>query len=182
MAPDTAEIAAERAAQAEDRSPLAHAAHRSWALLRRIGLGTREPGNWVELFKFGAVGVSGYFVNLVVFAILVEGLGVHHIAGAVGAFAVAITNNFLWNRHWTFDAKGGHAGEQAWRFFTVSLIGLGVNLAVLALLVDVAGMAELPAQAIAVAIAMPVNFLGNKLWTFDWAKRRHPDRAAELER
>jgi putative flippase GtrA len=28
-------------------------------------------------------------------------------------------------------------------------------------------MSELPAQAIAVAIAMPFNFVGNKLWTFD---------------
>ncbi len=30
-----------------------------------------------------------------------------------------------------------------------------------------AGLAELPAQAIAVAVATPVNFVGNKLWTFD---------------
>jgi putative flippase GtrA len=28
-------------------------------------------------------------------------------------------------------------------------------------------MTELPAQAIAVALAMPFNFIGNKLWTFD---------------
>ncbi len=27
-------------------------------------------------------------------------------------------------------------------------------------------LAELPAQAIAVAVATPVNFIGNKLWTF----------------
>jgi putative flippase GtrA len=38
---------------------------------------------------------------------------------------------------------------------------------VLALLVDVAGLPEVPGQALAVAIAMPVNFIGNKLWTFD---------------
>ena len=49
---------------------------------------------------------------------------------------------------------------------TVSVIGLGVNLAILEALVSGAGLAELPSQAIAVAIAMPVNFIGNKLWTF----------------
>ena len=134
--------------------------------MRRIHLGTREPANWVQLFKFGVVGASGYVVNLIVFAALVEGLGAHHIAAAVGAFVVAVTNNFLWNRHWTFDAAGGHTGEQAWRFFTVSLLGLGINLGVLYLLVDVAGLAELPGQALAVAIAMPANFVGNRLWTF----------------
>ncbi len=164
--------AVETAPPREPQSPLAYAAHRSWALLRRIGIGAREPTNWVQLFKFGVVGATGYAVNLIVFAILVEGLGVHHIAAAIGAFLVAVTNNFLLNRHWTFDAAGGHAGEQAWRFLAVSLIGLGVNLGVLALLVDGAELAELPSQAIAVAVAMPVNFLGNKLWTFEFLAGR----------
>jgi len=37
---------------------------------------------------------------------------------------------------------------------------------VLEALVAGGGIGELPAQAIAVAVAMPFNFLGNKLWTF----------------
>jgi dolichol-phosphate mannosyltransferase len=144
----------------------AAAADRTWRLARRIHLGTRRPANWLQLFRFGAVGASGYVVNLIAFAILAEAAGVHHIPAAVGAFAVAVTNNFLWNRHWTFDAGGGHAGFQAARFLAVSLAGLGVNLVALELLVSAAGLPELPAQALAVALAMPVNFVGNKLWTF----------------
>jgi putative flippase GtrA len=101
-----------------------------------------------------------------VFAIVNNGLGIHYIAAAIVAFGVAVTNNFWWNRHWTFDAKHGHAGFQAARFFTVSVLALVVNLIALRLLVD-GGMSELPAQAISVAIAMPFNFIGNKLWTFD---------------
>jgi putative flippase GtrA len=142
------------------------AADWAWGVIRRIHLGTREPANWVELFKFGVVGASGYAVNLAAFAALTAGFDVHHIPAAVGAFVVAVTNNFLWNRHWTFDAAGGHAGHQAWRFLTVSLTGLGINLVALTLLVDVAGMPELLGQALAVAIAMPVNFIANKMWTF----------------
>jgi putative flippase GtrA len=79
---------------------------------------------------------------------------------------VAVTNNFLLNRHWTFRATEGHAGFQAMRFFAVSVLALGINLVFLYLLVDVASSPELPAQAVAVALAMPFNFLGNKLWTF----------------
>ena len=75
-------------------------------------------------------------------------------------------NNFAWNRHWTFDATVGHVGFQAARFFTVSVLGLGLNLALLELFVTGAGMPELPGQALAVALTMPVNFIGNKLWTF----------------
>lgn len=143
---------------------------------RRIGRGTRRSENWVQLFQFGLVGASGYVVNLTVFALLTgaglffvegDGLGLHYIPSAVIAFCVAVTNNFLWNRYWTFDARHGHAGFQAARFFTVSMIGLGVNLALLEFLISVVELKELPAQAVAVALAMPVNFIGNKMWTFD---------------
>jgi dolichol-phosphate mannosyltransferase len=130
-----------------------------------VHLGSRKPANWMQLFKFGVVGASGYAVNLIAFTVLTQGLDTHHIPAAVGAFCIAVSNNFIWNRHWTFDAREGHPGFQAARFFAVSIIGLGVNLALLALLVD-AGLAELPSQALAVAVAMPVNFIGNKLWTF----------------
>jgi putative flippase GtrA len=132
---------------------------------KRIGRGTLKPGNWVQLLQFGLVGASGYVVNLAVFAVLVGPLNVHHIAAAILAFGVAVMNNFWWNRHWTFDAKHGHAGFQAARFFTVSVLALVINLVALELLIR-GGMGDLSAQAIAVAIAMPFNFIGNKLWTF----------------
>jgi putative flippase GtrA len=155
---------ASRGARARDAS--ARAADWTWGIVRRIHLGTRKPENWVQLFKFGLVGGSGYVVNLVVFAVLTEAAGIHHIAAAVLSFGVAVSNNFLLNRHWTFQATEGHAGFQAARFFAVSLLALGVNLVFLYLLVDVASAPELPSQALAVAGAMPFNFLGNKLWTF----------------
>ena len=94
------------------------------------------------------------------------GQTLHHLPAAIGAFGVAVSNNFLWNRVWTFDARAGHAGFQAARFLCVSLVGLAFNLVILELLVSAAGVVEVPAQAIAVALSMPVNFVGNKLWTF----------------
>jgi len=132
---------------------------------KRIGAGARKPANWMQLLRFGLVGASGYVINLIVFD-LAHLAGVHHIAAAILAFTVAVSSNFYWNRHWTFGASDGHAGFQAARFFTVSAAGLVINLAVLELLISSAGLSDLPAQAIAVAIAMPFNFVGNKLWTF----------------
>jgi dolichol-phosphate mannosyltransferase len=132
----------------------------------RLGAAARRPASWWQLIKFGLVGVSGYLVNLGVFALLSGNLGVHHLLAAVGAFGVAVSSNFFWNRHWTFAAGNGHAGFQAARFFAVSIAALLINLAVLEALVRGTSMGELTAQAIAVAVAMPFNFLGNKLWTF----------------
>jgi putative flippase GtrA len=132
----------------------------------RIRAAARRPASWLQLLKFGLVGGSGYLINLAVFAALAGALGLHHLVAAVGAFCVALANNFLWNRHWTFEAGHGHPGFQAVRFFAVSVAALLVNLAVLEALISGASMGDLPAQAIAVAVAMPFNFLGNKLWTF----------------
>jgi putative flippase GtrA len=132
----------------------------------RIRAAARRPASWLQLVKFGIVGGSGYLINLAVFAVLAGGLGLHHLLAAVGAFCVALANNFLWNRHWTFDAGLGHPGFQAARFFAVSVAALLINLVVLEALVSGASMGDLTAQAIAVAVAMPFNFLGNKLWTF----------------
>lgn len=135
-------------------------------LAYRIGAAARHPSNWFQLFKFGLVGGSGYLINLAVFALLIGILDLHHLVAAIGAFAVAVTNNFLWNRHWTFAAGAGAARFQAPRFFAVSLASLGLNLAVLELLIASGSVGDLTAQAIAVAVAMPFNFIGNRLWTF----------------
>jgi putative flippase GtrA len=152
---------------APERGAVARFAAIAWDLVRRVHLGTRQPSNWVQLFKFGLVGGSGYVINLVAFTVLVEGANVHHIAAAILSFGLAVTNNFVLNRIWTFrDARGGHAGFQAARFFAVSLGALGVNLLVLYGLVDLANAPVVASQAIAIAVAMPFNFIGNKLWTF----------------
>jgi dolichol-phosphate mannosyltransferase len=133
----------------------------------RLGAAARHTDNWWQLCKFGLVGGSGYLINLGVFTVLVGSLGVHHLVAAVGAFCVAVTNNFVLNRYWTFGPGEDPAHFQAARFFTVSVASLGLNIAVLELLISNHATGELAAQAIAVAVAMPFNFLGNKLWTFD---------------
>jgi dolichol-phosphate mannosyltransferase len=135
-------------------------------LAYRLGAAARRPASWWQLFKFGLVGGSGYLINLGVFALFSSDLGVHHTIAAIASFSVAVSSNFFWNRHWTFAAGDGHAGFQAARFFAVSLASLLINLGVLEVLVGETSLGDLAAQAIAVAVAMPFNFLGNKLWTF----------------
>jgi putative flippase GtrA len=138
----------------------------------RVRAGLRRSHNWVQLLKFCAVGASGYVVNLCVFALCFEAFGLHHLLAATAAFVVAVTNNFWWNRHWTFRARSGNAGFQAARFFAVSIIAFLFAASVLELLVSVAGLPELAAQALSIAAATPLNFLGNKMWSFSLELRR----------
>jgi dolichol-phosphate mannosyltransferase len=125
----------------------------------------RRPHNWVQLGKFALVGATGYVVNLAVFTLLVRGADVHYMAAAVLSFVVAVTNNYLLNRFWTFRGQRGHFYYQGLRFFVVSWCALAANLAVLRALVAL-GLDEVQAQAIAIIIVTPINFVGNKLWSF----------------
>ena len=125
--------------RATDRAPATRRARRRPAWAHRAPRSTSAPASpptGSSCSSSASSAATGYVINLIVFALLTQALDVHHIAAAIGAFCVAVTNNFLLNRHWTFDAAEGHAGFQAARFFTVSLVALGVNLVVLELLVD----------------------------------------------
>ena len=132
----------------------------------RVRQGMRRSHNWVQLMKFCLVGGSGYVVNLVVFTVAFEAGNLHHLVAATMAFVVAVTNNFWWNRHWTFGARQGHAGFQAARFLAGSVGAFLVAAAILELLVTGWGVSEVPAQAISVVAATPLNFVGNKMWSF----------------
>ncbi len=135
-------------------------------LHRRVRHGMRHPANWLQFVRFGVVGASGYVVNLAVFTLAVHPLGVQYRLAAVLAFLVSVTNNFWWNRHWTFGARDGHAGFQAARFFVVSGLAFLFSLLVLVLLVEWAGLPKVLAQALAIVAATPLSFLGQKLWSF----------------
>jgi putative flippase GtrA len=124
----------------------------------------RRPHNWIQLAKFCAVGASGYVVNLAVYTLLLDA-GVHYLQAAALSFVVAVTNNYTWNRLWTFRGARGHVAYQGLRFLVVALCALAANEVLLAAFVWF-GMHKVVAQAIAIVLVMPVNFVGNKLWSF----------------
>ena len=123
----------------------------------------KRRANWVQLAEFATVGASGYVINLVVFAALL-GWGAH-VAAAI-SFVVAAASNYWWNRHWTFAHQKSNFGAQGARFFVVSLLAFGVNQLWLVLFIDVLDWRKVLSQAIAIILVTPLNFLGNKLWSF----------------
>lgn len=124
----------------------------------------RARRNWVQLAKFCVVGAIGYAINLAVYASLIHG-GVHYLVAATVSFLVAVTSNYTWNRLWTFRDRRGGVAAQGVRFFAVAVASLLANLLVLHVLVRL-GAGKLSGQAIAIVLVTPLNFLGNKLWSF----------------
>jgi len=134
-------------------------------LRARAAHALRQRHNWAQLAKFCAVGVSGYAVNLAVYTALLDGADIDYRLAATGSFVVAVLNNYLWNRLWTFRDARGHFAFQGLRFFTVALLAYLGNLAILTVLVEL-GVGQIVSQAIAIVLVTPANFIGNKLWSF----------------
>src|SRR5581483_10552741 len=135
----------------------------------RLVASLRSLRNWQQLGKFCVVGAVGYLINLAVYdGLLHEDL--HYLAAATYSFLVAVTSNYTWNRVWTFREHRGHIGIQGMRFFVVSLAALGANLVVLHLLIVYGGLGKLSGQAVAIVLVTPLNFVGNKLWSFRRAR------------
>jgi dolichol-phosphate mannosyltransferase len=131
----------------------------------RAGKALRARHNWEQLLKFSLVGASGFVINLAVFTLLWKHLHYHYLAAATGSFLVAATSNYALNRMWTFRSRRGHVGIQGARFLVVATAAWLTNLAFLRAFVALTLPTRL-SQAIAIILVTPVNFLGNKLWSF----------------
>lgn len=115
--------------------------------------------------KFLLIGAGGYLVNLAAFALLYA-LDVPYVAASIGAYAISNAVMYLGNRYYTF--RLGHEGF--WgaylRYVIVGGVVAGLNAAILALLVEGAGLHPQPALAISLLLVTPVAFVLNKRWTF----------------
>lgn len=131
-------------------------------LIQKISSKDGIPPALLQLIRFLIAGATGYLLNLASFYLF--NIFANVFLAAVMAFIVSATYNFYLNRWWTFQATESKTTGQAIRFLFVNLISVGTNLFVLYLLVP--HLNDLPSQAIAIALVTPVNFLGNKYWTF----------------
>jgi putative flippase GtrA len=119
----------------------------------------------LQFLKFGIVGVSNTLITFAVYTVLLKVFGVWYLAASAIGFIAGATNGFLLNRRWTFE---GHVGDALTpvRWAVVQGCGLGVNEALLFVLVHHAHLDELVGQAIATAVVTTLTFFANRAWTF----------------
>jgi dolichol-phosphate mannosyltransferase len=132
----------------------------------RLRHGVRQPKNWFQLTRFLLVGVSGYVVNLAVYTTAVHLGDLDYRVAATLAFLVAVTNNFVWHRRWTFAARHAPRAGQATRFLAVSVAAFVASLVVLQILVEGFDLDKVLAQATAIVLVTPLSFLLNRFWSF----------------
>jgi putative flippase GtrA len=129
--------------------------------------------NGKQFVKFAVVGGLGTIVNLAVLKLTLVLWGQFNAstpfvveAFASGlAFAVAVVNNYLLNRWWTFRSSGTMRTEFL-KFLVVSVAGLVLNEIVFSVFRAELHVNVLVSQLVAIVCVLPLNFAVNKLWSF----------------
>lgn len=119
------------------------------------------------MIKYAMVGLCGVGINMLVFNLLTV-LGINYLLAAACSFAVAVTNNFIWNARWTFKERVAAKSMQRKyiSFVAISTATLGFNLIMLGFLVGHVHIGETLAQLIAIALVSGLNFILNYWLTF----------------
>jgi putative flippase GtrA len=120
-----------------------------------------------RLLKFCVVGFSGMIVDFFFTWLCKEKIKWNkYISNSIG-FVLAATNNYIWNRLWTFQSQGTEIVREYSSFFIISLVGLGINNAVIYLLHDRLKWNFYLAKILAIGVVTLWNFGMNYLFTFD---------------
>ena len=135
---------------------------------------TRRAGpvwdEWTKILRFSLVGLSGIFVNMGLLYALTEIAGLYYLVSAAIAIEVSIVNNFIWNDAWTFksarDLRLERKISRFGSFQAVSVGGLVINMVILYLLADVAGIYYLVANLVGILVAFAWNYGVNRHYTW----------------
>jgi len=121
---------------------------------------------WRKMLKFSAVGISGIFVNMGLLYILTDIVGIYYLSSALVAIEISIINNFCWNDLWTFRSRRElRFGRRLHRFLSFQMVSIGgllINMAVLYLLTDVAGIYYLVSNLCGIFAAFIWNYFTNR--------------------
>jgi putative flippase GtrA len=142
---------------------------------------------WTRFFRFAIVGASGAVVDFGILNLFTLVFKVAYIPSSVVSFIMAVINNFLWNRYWTYpDSRSKHVAKQLTQFAIINVIGLAIRTLLLAFLEGVLirwFASFLPKDflsptfvghniglAIAILVVMLWNYIANRYWTYNDVK------------
>jgi dolichyl-phosphate beta-glucosyltransferase len=120
----------------------------------------------IKFIRYSVVGVLGTILDLLSIFIFVEFFGLNILLGAILAFLIASTNNFVFNKKWTFKNREKDTPHQYVKFTLVSIIGLTLTVISMFILSTILGIWYMLSKALTSLLVLSWNFFGNKKWTF----------------
>ncbi len=120
----------------------------------------------MQLLRYGSVGVIATLTHALVFIFLVELFDIRPVGAVVIAFLSALALSYFGHHRWTFNSTSPH-GVQFIRFLLVALLGLGANVSITYLIVDVLFFWYGLALLLTVTAVPLLTFYLSKYWVFN---------------
>ncbi|WP_207477564.1 GtrA family protein [Arenibaculum pallidiluteum] len=127
----------------------------------------RSVGHYVPAFAVyvGVGGVSA-LVEWAVFLAVSTTTGIHYVPASLAGFTVATLVNYLLSTRVAFLRRGRSAAEEFALVYIVSGVGLAINLATMALLVEWAVLHTMLAKIAGTGVAFLWNYGARQFYIF----------------
>lgn len=119
----------------------------------------------VQILKFVLVGGTATLIDFAVFFIMHEIFLIDTLISNVSSFTISLIYNYIASIIWVFETdKDADKKQQFIIFLILSLIGLGINTAIVYLCTDILKLYSMIGKVIATAIVMVFNFITRKIF------------------
>ena len=117
-----------------------------------------------QIMKFGVVGIMATMLDYVVMIVLTEVFGVPPVASSTISFSISVVFNYLASMRYVFSHREGMSRRREFIIFLVlSIIGLGINAALMWVGTELAGIDYRIVKLFATAVVMVWNFVSRKV-------------------
>jgi putative flippase GtrA len=117
------------------------------------------------IIRYGLVGIMGTLLHFTSVILFVEAVRLDPVLGSGLGFLLVLVVSYILNRTWTFRSNSKGA-RQFFSYTLVSLLGLGLNSAIMFVSVHVLKWNYIYGQGMVVAVVPASNYILNRYWTF----------------
>lgn len=116
-----------------------------------------------QIWRFGLVGGSAFIIDYGIMVFLTEVLGVNYLLSSGISFCISVIYNYILSVKWVFDSSQKRKkSEEFMLFLILSIVGLGINEAIMWILVDKINIIYFISKIFATSIVMIYNFVTRK--------------------
>ena len=151
----------------------------------------------IRFLKFAFVGVTGTIVDFGIMNLLRLAANMPLIWAQAISFAIAVVNNFLWNRYWTYpESRSKTPQRQFLQFALINVVGILIRTPLVTWF-DKIILAQLDKRALnlplenyiisqnlalvlTVGIVMLWNYFSNRYWTYSDLPKEVPPQTPEV--
>ncbi len=119
-----------------------------------------------KIIKYGIWGAVGALTDLFFLYVFTEYFGIYYLLSQVFSFIISVFVGFLFQKHITFENKWWNIKKQSGLFLSFQVVGILINLWIMAILVEYGGIHYLIASIIAKGIVFWWNFYMNQKYNF----------------